>query len=49
MNRYPLWKYIMIIVITVLAVIYALLNIYVKDPAVQISSSRGQVTELTIF
>ena len=49
MNRYPLWKYIMIIVITVLAVIYALPNIYGKDPAVQISSSRGQVTELTIF
>ncbi len=49
MNRYPLWKYILISIITGLAVLYALPNIYGKDPAVQISSSRGQVTELTQF
>ena len=49
MNRYPLWKYILIITISVLAAIYALPNIYGKDPAVQVSSSRGQVTELTKF
>ena len=49
MNRYPLWKYIFISIVTVLSVLYALPNIYGKDPAVQISSSRGQVTELTQF
>jgi preprotein translocase subunit SecD len=49
MNRYPLWKYILISIVTVLSVLYALPNIYGKDPAVQISSSRGQVTELTLF
>lgn len=49
MNRYPLWKYILISIITALAVLYALPNLYGKDPAVQISSSRGQVTELTEF
>ncbi len=49
MNRYPLWKYILISIVTVLSVLYALPNLYGKDPAVQISSSRGQVTELTLF
>jgi preprotein translocase subunit SecD len=49
MNRYPLWKYILIIIVTLLSILYALPNIYGKDPAVQISSSRGQVTELTQF
>ncbi|NNE36975.1 MAG: protein translocase subunit SecD [Gammaproteobacteria bacterium] len=49
MNRYPLWKYILISIITGLAVLYALPNLYGKDPAVQISSSRGQVTEFTQF
>jgi preprotein translocase subunit SecD len=49
MNRYPLWKYILIMVITLVSILYALPNIYGKDPAVQISSSSGQVSELTLF
>jgi len=49
MNRYPLWKYILIGLITVLAALYALPNIYGKDPAVQVSTSRGQISELTRF
>jgi preprotein translocase subunit SecD len=49
MNRYPLWKYILITVIVGLSVLYALPNLYGKDPAVQISSSRGQVSDLTRF
>lgn len=49
MNRYPLWKYLLIVVITILATLYALPNIYGKDPAVQVSSSRGSVSELTQF
>jgi preprotein translocase subunit SecD len=49
MNRYPLWKYILIIIITVLSVLYALPNIYGKDPAVQISTTSGEVSELTQF
>ena len=49
MNRYPLWKYIFIIVIVLVGALYALPNIYGKDPAVQISSTSGQVSELTLF
>jgi len=49
MNRYPLWKYILIIVIVAVSLLYALPNLYGKDPAVQISSSRGQISDLTRF
>lgn len=38
MNRYPLWRYILMIAILVFGVIYALPNIYGEDPAIQIIS-----------
>ena len=39
MNRYPFWKYLLILVIVVVGFFYALPNIYAPDPAVQISGS----------
>lgn len=48
MNQYPLWKYILLLVVLVMGVLYALPNLYGEDPALQISSSRGvQVNETT--
>lgn len=41
LNRYPLWKYILLVVIILAGLLYALPNIYGEDPAVQISGSRG--------
>ncbi len=38
MNRYPLWRYILLAVLILLGVIYALPNLYGEDPAIQISS-----------
>lgn len=35
-NKYPAWKYILIIVVTILGFVYALPNIYGEDPAIQI-------------
>jgi len=40
MNKYPLWKYLLVLVVVVIAFIYALPNIYGEYPAVQISPSR---------
>lgn len=45
MNRYPLWKYLVIIAITVLGLIFALPNLYPSQPAVQVSSA-SQVAPL---
>ena len=40
-NRYPLWKNVLLIVLAVLAVIYAIPNLYSEDPVVQISSDTA--------
>jgi preprotein translocase subunit SecD len=52
MNRYPLWKYLLVAVIVAVSAVYALPNLYGKDPALQISSSaaRGaEVNELALL
>ncbi|WP_338561594.1 protein translocase subunit SecD [Erwinia sp. E_sp_B04_7] len=41
LNRYPLWKYIMLIVVLIGGLLYALPNLYGEDPAVQITGARG--------
>jgi preprotein translocase subunit SecD len=42
LNKYPLWKYLLIVVVVVMGLLYALPNLYGEDPAVQVSSSsRG--------
>ncbi|MGK7296000.1 MAG: protein translocase subunit SecD [Candidatus Wenzhouxiangella sp. M2_3B_020] len=41
MNRYPAWKYILLIAVLAVGIIYALPNLFGDDPAVQVSSSRG--------
>ncbi|MBT8151364.1 MAG: protein translocase subunit SecD, partial [Gammaproteobacteria bacterium] len=45
MNRYPLWKYLILLVALALGLIYALPNVYAPDPAIQIS---GQSSSLQI-
>lgn len=37
LNQYPLWKYILLIVVLVVSSIFALPNLFGEDPAVQIS------------
>ncbi|MXR35714.1 protein translocase subunit SecD [Craterilacuibacter sinensis] len=43
MNRYPLWKYLVIAVALIVSTIYTLPNFYGETPAVQISSSRQSI------
>lgn len=40
MNRYPLWKYITMLVVVLIAAIYALPNYFGEAPAVQISPAK---------
>ena len=50
MNRYPLWKYLLIIAVVAVGSLYALPNLYGKDPALQISATRAaEISELTRF
>ncbi|ENV1280691.1 protein translocase subunit SecD [Vibrio cholerae] len=41
LNRYPLWKYLMVMLTIAVAALYALPNIYGEDPAIQITGARG--------
>lgn len=42
LNRFPLWKNLMIVVVILIGGLYALPNLYGEDPSVQISGTRGQ-------
>ena len=41
MNQYSIWRYLLILTVVTVGVIYALPNFYGEDPALQITSSRG--------
>lgn len=43
MNRYPLWKYILILVALVFGALYTVPNFFGESPAVQISSAKSTV------
>ncbi|GAA4359029.1 protein translocase subunit SecD [Variovorax defluvii] len=43
MNRYPVWKYAIIVVVLLVGLIYALPNFFGEAPAVQVSSAKSTV------
>lgn len=43
MNRYPLWKYVTIVVALLIATLYTLPNFYGETPAVQVSAGAASV------
>ena len=48
MNRYPIWKYVLIALVLLVGVIYALPNLYGEDPALQISPARGAKVDAAV-
>jgi len=48
-NQYPAWKYLLLVVITVVGLLYAMPNIFGDDPAVQVSPVKSvQFDETTV-
>jgi preprotein translocase subunit SecD len=43
MNRYPLWKYILIVIALLFGALYAAPNLFGESPAVQVSSAKSTV------
>ena len=43
MNRYPLWKYLLIALTVILGVVYTLPNLFGETPAVQVSTNRQAI------
>ena len=49
MNRYPLWKYLLILAIVVPGLVYFMPNLYGEDPAIQVSATRTTKVDATTF
>ncbi len=50
MNRFPLWKYILIAIVLLVSALYTLPNFYGEVPAVQIASTRAAIkTDATLL
>ncbi|HEC17996.1 MAG TPA: protein translocase subunit SecD [Gammaproteobacteria bacterium] len=47
MNQYPAWKYLLLLVVLVVSILYALPNLYGEDPALQVSSSRTTAVDIS--
>lgn len=43
MNRYPLWKYLIVLAAVLIGVLYTLPNLYGESPAVQIAGAKTAV------
>ena len=48
MLEFPRWKYAVILLVVLLSTLYALPNIYLKDPSVQITANRGNACIATL-
>ena len=42
-NRYPLWKNLLIVAVVLVTALYALPNLFPEDPAVQVSHASGEL------
>jgi len=47
LNKYPLWKYLLLGFIVLFTLVYAAPNLYGEDPAVQVSATRGAKVEVS--
>jgi len=48
MNQYSIWRYLLILAMLLVGVIYALPNLYGEDPALQISGTRSGTVDSSI-
>lgn len=46
LNRYPLWKNLLVVFSLIIGLLYALPNVYGEDPAIQITGARGASVDM---
>ncbi|MEJ2106685.1 MAG: protein translocase subunit SecD [Acidiferrobacteraceae bacterium] len=49
MNRYPLWKYLLILAVVLLGALYAVPNLFGEDPAIQVSAKRNAPIDQSVM
>lgn len=48
LNKYPLWKNLLVVLVILLAAVYSAPNLYPDDPAVQITHEDQEITEFEL-
>ena len=48
MLEFPRWKYALIVFVLILSTVYALPNLYPKDPSVQVTAARGTLSDADV-
>ena len=48
-NTFPMWKYLMLVVLLIIGIVFALPNIYPPDPAIQITQENGSLIDEKLF
>ncbi|CAH9058761.1 Protein translocase subunit SecD [Pseudoalteromonas holothuriae] len=49
LNKYPMWKYLLVLVVLAVGILYATPNLYGRDPAIQISGTKGASADLSVL
>jgi len=45
MNDFPRWKYVVVVVVLLLGILYGVPNLFPQQPSVQISANRGATVD----
>ncbi|MFC3033535.1 protein translocase subunit SecD [Pseudoalteromonas fenneropenaei] len=49
LNKYPLWKYLLVLAVLAMGLLYAAPNLYGRDPAIQVSGTKGANADLSVL
>ncbi|MGO3915145.1 MAG: protein translocase subunit SecD, partial [Pseudoalteromonas sp.] len=47
LNKFPLWKYLLVLAVLAIGLLYASPNLYGRDPAIQVLGAKGADVELS--
>jgi preprotein translocase subunit SecD len=48
LNKFPLWKYLLVLAVVAIGLLYASPNLYGRDPAIQVSGTKGADVDLSV-
>ncbi|MBH0019233.1 protein translocase subunit SecD [Pseudoalteromonas sp. SWXJ133] len=48
LNKFPVWKYLLVLAVVAIGLLYASPNLYGRDPAVQVSGAKGADVDLSV-
>lgn len=49
LNKYPMWKYLLVLAVLAVGILYATPNLYGRDPAIQVSGTKGASADLAVL